>query len=74
MTDENLDRNEITIRADVYDRISQRVGESEFDTVDQYADFVLEELLDRLSEEHSKHDKENDEEVRDRLKELGYLE
>jgi len=65
----------VSVRADLYKRIERRVADSEFNDVDEYIEFVLEELLSQLEGTGSLDgDTSGNEEVQDRLKELGYLE
>lgn len=62
----------IEIDPDTYERLSQRVAESEFDEASAYVEYVLNTLFAEL-EDDDNNDRDDDE-VRDRLKELGYLE
>lgn len=63
----------ISLPAELYDRVLMRVKTTGFDSVDEYVSFVLSEVL---SEEdgtaHTSDDQE--EEVKKRLRGLGYLE
>jgi Arc/MetJ-type ribon-helix-helix transcriptional regulator len=66
----------VFLPAELYDRIEERVHATEFNSVEQYITFVLEEIL---KEEESKKEeptfsKEDEFEVKKRLKVLGYLE
>jgi len=67
------DGRDVTIDSKLYERIQGRVEVSEFKDVDSYVEFVLEELLRHL-EDPGETKVGQDEEVRDRLQELGYLE
>ena len=69
----DADREVVEIDADLHARVADRVVDSEFDSVDEYVAFTLEELLVQL-EGTADDATEQDEEVRDRLRELGYLE
>jgi Arc/MetJ-type ribon-helix-helix transcriptional regulator len=74
MTDRTAEAVDVSIRADLYDRIESRVADSEFDDASEYVDFVLAELLSQLEGGETADEDSSDDEVRNRLKELGYLE
>lgn len=59
----------------IVDRVEDRLPRTEFDTVEEYVTFVMEEVLYRVEEETDDEDAPDvdEEEVRDRLKSLGYL-
>ena len=57
---------------DLYQKIEARVNNSEFNSVDEYVKFVLEEVF-REDEETVTLDERDEEEVKKRLKDLGYL-
>ena len=48
-------------------------GEAEFETVEEYIDFILTELLKREEDEQT-YTPEEEEEVKNRLRALGYIE
>ncbi len=48
-------------------------GEAEFETVEEYIDFILTELLKR-EEDDQTYTPEEEEEVKNRLRALGYIE
>ena len=62
----------VALSTDTYATLLRRVDDSDFDSADEYVEFVLTELFAQL--EGPRASTENDEEVRDRLRELGYLE
>jgi CO dehydrogenase/acetyl-CoA synthase beta subunit len=69
---------EITVPDEITDRIARRIDHTEFDSVDEYAEFVLSEVLTRV-ERDADGSQEDDpgasrEEVQARLQSLGYLE
>jgi len=68
------DRVAIYIPKDLYDEISARVKEShgEFKSVDEYVEFVLREVVKEGEEEYSLTPEE-EEEIKRRLRSLGYL-
>jgi len=57
----------------LYSKIEQRILNTEFRSVDGYVAFVLEEVLKEVEEEGKIYSKEEEEEVKKRLRELGYL-
>lgn len=58
------------------DRVEARLPRTDFDTPGEYVSYVLEEVLYRVEEETEDDEVEtaDEEEVKDRLKSLGYLE
>ena len=65
---------EIKIPIDLIKKIEERVKETEFESVDEYVTFVLEEVVKEDDEEIEEVFSEEDEEkVKERLKALGYL-
>ena len=59
----------------VVDRVEARLPRTEWDSPDEYITYVLEEVLYRVEEETEDDDFESvdEDEVKDRLKSLGYL-
>lgn len=59
----------------IISRVEDRVPYTEFESAGEYITFVLEEVLYRVEEETADDDVEpvDEEEVKDRLKSLGYL-
>lgn len=57
----------------LYGRIEERVRVTGFSSVDEYIIFVLEEVLKEEGENEGAFDQEEEEEVKKRLKALGYL-
>ena len=71
MTEE---KKNVPIPAALYDAIDGRVKETEFSSVEEYVTFVLEEVLkDDDDEEEIAFSPEDEEEVKKRLRALGYL-
>jgi len=56
----------------LYEKIEERVNNTEFNSVDEYVIFVMEEVL--KDEDEPALSEEDEEEVKKRLKALGYLE
>jgi len=72
MNREKEQKNAVFIPDDLFEMIGERVNDTEFNSVDEYVIFVLEEVL--KDEEEQALSKEDEEEVKKRLKALGYLE
>lgn len=63
----------IKIAKKLYDRILKDIkGSSEFRSVDEFVNYVLEQVLEEESEE-TVYSKEEEEAIKDRLRSLGYL-
>ncbi|RLF09704.1 MAG: CopG family transcriptional regulator [Thermoprotei archaeon] len=67
------ERVSITIPRKLYDEIKRRVEESqgEFKSVEEYVEFVLNEIVKEEAEEV--YSPEEEEEIKKRLRALGYL-
>lgn len=59
----------------IVERVEKRIPRTEWDTPEEYITFVLEEVLYRVEQETDDEDFEpvDEEEVKERLKSLGYL-
>jgi len=64
----------VRISKDLYEEIEKRVRESggEFKSVEDYVEFVLREVVKEEEEEYA-YTPEEEEEIKERLKKLGYL-
>lgn len=67
-----LDQSTVGLDETTYERLQDRVNRSEFDTVSSYVDYVMTALLEEL--EGAEGNDGDDDEVRARLEDLGYLE
>jgi Arc/MetJ-type ribon-helix-helix transcriptional regulator len=64
----------VTIPEDLYKKIEERIGETEFESVDEYVTYVLREVIESLEEEEEEvFTEEEEEKVKERLRALGYL-
>ena len=65
----------VLLSSELYYRIEERVRvrDTGFSSVDEYVTFVLEEVLKEEVEEETAFSKEEEEEVKKRLRALGYL-
>lgn len=68
------EKRALLLPAELCDRIEERVKATGFSSVDEYVIFVLEEVLKEEGEEGEKaFSEEEEEEIKKRLKALGYL-
>ena len=67
------EKKAVSLPVELYSKIEQRAAATEFRSVDEYVAFVLEEVLKEEGEEDRAFSKEEEEQVKDRLKALGYL-
>ena len=63
----------LALPADLYDRIGERARSTGFGSVEEYVTFVMEEVL-KEDDQQPAFSKEDEEEVKKRLKALGYAE
>ena len=73
MTDNNVE-----IPEETYGLLSKRAEEKGFDTTDEYVNYVLDQVADKVRRKMSENDEkefseEDEEKVKERLKGLGYL-
>ena len=68
------DKVPVYISKDLYEKVKERVRESqgEFSSVEEYVEFVLNEIV-KEEEETEAYTPEEEEEIKRRLKALGYL-
>lgn len=67
------DKREISISSDIYEQIENKIKGTEFNSVSKYVEYVLKQVLEKTSEKEV-YSKEEEEQVKKRLKGLGYLE
>lgn len=70
------DKIAVNISKDLYELVKQRVKESngEFKDIEDYVEFVLREIVkDEEEDKEQKYSKEDEEQIKQRLKSLGYL-
>ena len=66
----------VSIPVELYEKIKQRIKETEFSSVSDYVTYVLKEVLASLEEEEEEVEvftEEEEEKVKERLRALGYL-
>ncbi len=66
-------RKDVSLPAELYGRIKEKICSTEFDSVDEYVIFVLAEILKDEGEEERAFSQQDEAEVKGRLKALGYL-
>jgi Arc/MetJ-type ribon-helix-helix transcriptional regulator len=66
---------EIKIPKEIYEKIEERIKDTEFKSVSEYVTYVLREVLASLEEEETEEvfSEEEEEKVKERLRALGYL-
>jgi len=67
-----IDSRSVAIEEHLYERVERRIAKMNFESVDEYVTFVLEEVVagDDLDETHEEVDEDD---VQARLRSLGYL-
>jgi len=64
----------VRIPKNIYEKIQERIKDTEFKSVDEYVTYVLQEVLSSLEEEEEQvFSEEEEEKVKERLRALGYL-
>ena len=65
------DKNNIQISESLFDLIKQKVeGSSDFDSVDSYVEYVLQEIF---KTDEPEYNQEDEEQIRKHLKDMGYV-
>jgi mRNA-degrading endonuclease RelE of RelBE toxin-antitoxin system len=71
------DSIKISIRKTLAIKLKKRLKETEFKTLSEYVNFILEEVMASLEEQEEEEDSgysaEEEEKVKQRLKDLGYI-
>ena len=70
---EKNDKKAVFLRAELYDRVENRITDLDFGSVDEYVEFVITEILKDEDDGEVTFSEEEEEEVKKRLKALGYL-
>jgi len=70
---EKGEKKTVFLPAELYSKIEARAKATDFGSVDEYVKFVLEEVVKEEEEEEKPFSKEDEQEVKKRLKDLGYL-
>lgn len=64
---------QITVPKSIYTELEARAEHTHFDDVDQYATYVFEELVHYLDEPDEESDIADQEQLKERLESLGYI-
>lgn len=67
------EKKAVFLPAELYGKVEERVKATDFSSVDEYVEFVLEEVVKEEEEEEKAFSEEEEKEVKKRLKDLGYL-
>ncbi|KXA93200.1 CopG family transcriptional regulator [candidate division MSBL1 archaeon SCGC-AAA259E19] len=68
-----MGKKDVSISDSIYDRIKERVEGTGFDSVDEYVEYVLREVVEEEEEEEEPYTEEDEEKVKERLRALGYM-
>lgn len=63
----------VYLTAELYDRVKERAEATDFGSIEEYITFVLQEVLKEEGPEEIAVDREQEKEVKKRLRALGYL-
>ena len=63
----------VYLPAELYDRVKERAEATDFGSIEEYITFVLQEVLKEEGPEEIAIDREQEKEVKKRLRALGYL-
>lgn len=71
----HFNKVQIPVSKELYEKIQRRVNmfKDEFKSVEEYVNFVLTEVVKDDEEHQSTYTKEEEEEIKNRLKSLGYI-
>ena len=69
---EKGEKKTVFLPAELYSKVEERVKATDFGSVDEYLEFVLEEVV-KEEEKERIFSEEEEKEVKKRLKDLGYL-
>lgn len=75
MSQNNDLERQVRIPRHIVSRIEDRVESTDFESVSEYVEFVLEEVVSRVEQRHETESADviDEEEIESRLKSLGYL-
>jgi len=67
------DGKAVYLAVELYDRVKERAEATDFESIEEYVTFVLQEVLKEEEPEEMAMDSEQEKEVKKRLRALGYL-
>ena len=69
--------NQVSVSDSIYNKLQEMAKEADFKTTDEYVEYILKQVIEKLEEESKEHEEtyseEDEERVKERLKALGYL-
>ena len=68
----NMSDNTVSIPSSLYKKIEERCEGTGFESVDEYVEYVLREVVEE-EEEEEEFSEEDEEKVKERLRALGYM-
>lgn len=68
-----MSEKKVSIPESLYEKIEERVEGTEFESVNDYVEYVLREVVSEEEEEEEEFSEEDEEKVRERLRALGYM-
>ncbi len=63
----------MSISESLYEQIQDRCEGTGFESIDEYVEFVLREVVEEEEEDEEEFSEEDEEKVKERLKALGYM-
>lgn len=63
----------VSIPESLYEKTKERCKGTGFESVDEYVEYVLREVVEEDEEEEEEFSEEDEEKVRERLRALGYM-
>ena len=69
---EKREKKTVFLPTELYSKVEERVKATDFGSVDEYVEFILEEVVNEEEDEKA-FSEEEENEVKKRLKDLGYL-
>lgn len=68
-----MSKKTVSLPGSLYDQIEERCEGTGFDSVDEYVEYVLREVVEEEEEPEEEFSEEDEEKVKERLKALGYM-
>lgn len=68
-----MNRRKVSIPDSLYEKVKDRCEGTGFNSVDEYVEFVLREVVEEEEPEEEEFSKEDEEKVKERLRALGYM-
>lgn len=68
-----MSKKSVSISESLYNKIEDRCEGTGFESIDEYVEFVLKEVVEEEEEEEEEFSEEDEEKVKERLRALGYM-